>query len=223
MLFTASVIDLSDDHRISNGTVRVVYEFPGQPDLLIKVFHSFDDRSSKRPIKRLAWTLFPTLRFRSILNELQCELLVSLKLGSDIKSMPISRMLGIVQTNRGPGVVVERINGLGGGLAPRLHQLSGGKTMAEPVLDALNVMVKKMFELQIVARDINLSNIVYGSRDAGAACFLIDGYGERNIVPLRSMSKRLNDRSLDRQFASIAQKNTSLAWDSDHRIFLNSH
>ena len=50
MLFTASVIDLSDDHRISNGTVRVVYEFPGQPDLFIKVFHSFDDRSSKRPV-----------------------------------------------------------------------------------------------------------------------------------------------------------------------------
>lgn len=222
MLFTASVIDLSDDQKIANGTVRIVYEFPGQPDFLIKVFHAPEDRSSKRPVKRLAWRFFPMLRFRSILNELKCELLVSLKLGADIERMPLSRMLGIVQTSRGPGVVVERVHGLDGGLALQLNQFFEEKRMAEPILEALNVFVNKMFDLHIVARDINFSNIVYGTRGAGAACFLIDGYGERNLIPFRSMSRRMNARSLNRQFASIARK-TGLVWHSEQRLFSNAN
>lgn len=217
-MLTASVIELSDNERVANGTVRIVYEFPGQPDLLIKVFHAFEDRSSKRPFKRLAWRFFPTLKYRSLLNELKCELLVSLKLGSDIKRMPISRMLGTVQTNRGVGVVVERIHGLDGGLAAQLSRISNRKLADQPILDALNAFVQKMFDLHIVARDINGSNIVYGTRGAGAACFLIDGYGERNIIPLCSLSKRMNDRSLNRQFAMIAQK-ADLIWDSEQRCF----
>lgn len=132
--------------------------------------------------------------------------------------MPISRMLGTVQTNRGVGVVVERIHGLDGGLAAQLSRISNRKLADQPILDALNAFVQKMFDLHIVARDINGSNIVYGTRGAGAACFLIDGYGERNIIPLCSLSKRMNDRSLNRQFAMIAQK-ADLIWDSEQRCF----
>lgn len=221
MLFTACLIALSDDQKIANGTVRDVYIFPDQPDLLIKVFQSPRDRSPKRPLKRFAWKLFPTLSFRSILNELKCELVLSLKLGTEIDRMPISRMLGIVQTNRGAGVVVERIRGLDGGLAPRLGQFLKAKRMDEAALEALNDWVRRMFALHIVARDINFSNIVYGTRGAGAACFLIDGYGERNLIPLRSMSKSMNDRALNRQFAEIA-KNTGLIWREDQRVFSNA-
>ena len=75
--------------------------------------------------------------------------------------------------------------------------------------------------LDIVARDVKSSNIVYGTRGAGPACFLIDGYGERNLIPLRSLSQRLNDRSLNKQFSLIAQK-AGLAWNADKRTFSNS-
>lgn len=221
MLFTTRVIDLSDDLQIAKGTVRIVYDFPDQPDLLIKVFHAAADRSSRKPLKRFAWKLVPTLRYRSLLSELRCEALVSLKLGSDIDTMPLSRMLGTVQTSRGAGVVVERIRSLDGGLAPQLRRLFRERTLEDAPLNALNALVQKMFDLHIVARDINLSNIVYGTRGEAAACFLIDGYGERNVIPLRSMSKRLNDRSLDRQFAKIAEK-SGLVWNSSQRLFSNA-
>jgi hypothetical protein len=221
MLFTANLVDLSDDQKIANGTVRVVYEFPGQKDLLIKVFHSFENRSPNRPVKRLAWKLFPKLKFRSVINELKCELLLSLKLGEEIENMPIPRMLGVVQTNRGAGVVVERINGLDGGLAPRVNRFLSESSIEEPVLDALNVLVGQLYDHHIVARDINFSNIVYGTRGAGAACFLIDGYGERNLIPMRSMSQRMNARALNQQFAEIAQK-TGLKWFPEQRAFSNA-
>ncbi|WP_424969933.1 YrbL family protein [Dinoroseobacter sp. S76] len=218
MLFTAHVIELSDDQKVASGTVRSVYEFPQQPELLIKVFHSPENRSPRKPLKRLLWKYFPTMEYRSMLNELKCELLAALKLNGDVRHMPLSRMLGIVQTNRGPGVVVERIAGSDGGLAPQLHRFVKDGHMAEPELNALNAFVRRLYELQIVARDINFSNIVYGTRDGSMACFLIDGYGERNLIPLRSMSKRLNARSLDKQFAKIARR-AGLNWDPIRQAF----
>ncbi len=220
MLFTAKTIDLSESQPIANGTVRSVFDFPGQPDLLIKVFTRSQDRVSHRLGKRLVWRLFPEAQYRSTLKELECELRVSLKLGADIEHSPLSRMLGVVQTTRGAGVVVERIAGLDGGLAPKLSEVCRGGLDAT-ALEALNVFVGQMFDLHIVARDIKRSNIVYGTRGAGQACFLIDGYGERNLIPLRSLSQRLNDRSLNKQFALIAQ-NAGLTWNADKRNFSNS-
>ena len=220
MLFTANVIDLSDRQLIASGTVRSVYDFPDQPDLLIKVFTHSEDRVSHKFGKRLAWKLFPEARYRNTLKELECELRVSLKLGGEIGHSPLSRMLGVVQTSRGAGVVVERIAGLDGSLAPKLHQVCADGVIDKAVLRALNVFVSRMYDLQIVARDVKRSNIVYGTRGDGPAFFLIDGYGERNLVPLRSLSRRLNDRSLSRQFAVIAQK-TGLRWDADEHVFLN--
>ncbi len=220
MLFTAKTIDLSESQPIANGTVRSVYDFPGHPDLLIKVFTRSQDRVSHRLGKRLAWKLFPEAQYRSTLKELECELRVSLKLGADIEHSPLSRMLGVVQTTHGAGVVVERISGLEGGLAPKLYEVCRSGLDAQ-ALGALNTFVGKMFHLHIVARDVKSSNIVYGTRGAGPACFLIDGYGERNLIPLRSLSRRLNDRSLNKQFSMIAQK-AGLAWNVDKRAFSNS-
>lgn len=221
MLATTRIIDLPDGQQISRGTVRLVFEFPDQPDLLIKVFHDFKKRSSRKRLKRLAWKLFPTYRFRSILSELKCEMLVVLKLGTALEQIPISRMFGVVQTSRGPGVIVERINGPDKQLAPSLHAFFRAGKMDENVLEALNEFVERMFRLKIVARDVNLSNIVYGLRDNREQCILIDGYGERNLIPLRSMSKRLNDRSLNKQFMAIAE-GSGLEWDSGARRLSNA-
>lgn len=218
MLFAATTIDLSDQQPIANGTVRSVYEFPGQPDLLIKVFTRAEDRVSHRWGKRLAWKLVPSARYRSILKEIECELRVALRLGDRISQSPLSRMLGVVQTSRGPGVAVERISGPDGGLAEKLSPLLAPDRLTDALLQDLNAFVARMFDLQIVARDVKRSNIVYGTRGGAPAFFLIDGYGERNLVPLRSMSKRLNDRSLSKQFAVIAQK-SGLVWDPSERKF----
>lgn len=218
MLFTAEVIELSEPQRVASGTVRSVYTFPGQPELLIKVFHTPENRSPRKPLKRFAWKLFPTMEFRSMLNELNCEFLATLRLDKEIRHLPISRMMGIVQTNRGPGVVVERIAGPDGALALQIGRVLRDRKIDETLLSALNSFVQRMFDLHIVARDINGSNIVYGTRDGSMSCFLVDGYGERNLIPLRSMSARLNARSLEKQFAVFAQR-AGLLWDPVQRSF----
>ncbi|MEM0946672.1 MAG: YrbL family protein [Pseudomonadota bacterium] len=219
MLFAAKFIDLSDTPPIATGGIRTIYECPGQPDLLIKVFSRPKKRyRPKTFLKRAAWALFPNTRFRNMLTEIESEYLASLEIGTDIEEVPLPRMLGVVQTSLGSGVLVERINGPDGGLAPQLYDVSRGGKMPEPMLDALNLFVSRIYDLKVVARDITGHNIVYGTRGAGMGFFLIDGYGERNIIPLRTLSRRLNNRSLNKSFAKVAQR-TGLTWHQDRREF----
>ncbi|MCB4457120.1 YrbL family protein [Leisingera sp. McT4-56] len=217
-MFAAEVVSLSGLEPLATGRVRSVYAFPGQPDLLIKVATLQNPQHDYSLGKRLVRHLFPDTIHRNTLKEIECELMAALKLGEDIPGSPLARCLGVVQTDRGPGVAVERISGPDGNLAPHLQQLRKSGGMNDAVLEDLNVFARKLFDLQIVARDIHNKNIVYGHRGGVKAFFLIDGYGERNVVPLRSLSRSLNDRSLHKRLDLIAQK-TRLAWHSDRCAF----
>lgn len=217
-MFAAEVVALSGQDPVAKGRVRSVFAFPGHPDLLIKVATLQNPKHDYSLGKRLARRLFPDSTHRNTLKEIECELMAALKIGTGIAGSPLARCLGVVQTDRGPGVVVERISGPDGNLAPHLQQLTKAGGMNDAVLEELNVFARKLFDLQIVARDIHNKNIVYGHRGGVPAFFLIDGYGERNVVPLRSMSRALNDRSLHKRLDLIAQK-TRLVWHRDRHAF----
>jgi hypothetical protein len=58
---------------------------------------------------------------------------------------------------------------------------------------AFSALVARLLECNVVLGDLNGANLVL--RDAGAAAarlVVIDGFGEKNLVPLRSMSRRWN-------------------------------
>ncbi|KUJ79132.1 hypothetical protein AVO44_11100 [Ruegeria profundi] len=194
-----------------------MYACPDFPELLIKV-----TRPRKRPIrsytKRLIRRVFPDAIYRNALKEMECELKAALKSGTDIAQLPLARSFGVVQTDVGPGLVVERIQSEDGQLARQLSWVCEQGTLSDEVLNQLNSFVKSLFQLQIVGRDIHPENIVYGLRNQTKMFVLIDGFGERNVIPLRTLSRRLNDRSLSRQMQYIADR-TGLIWDKAHRAF----
>lgn len=217
MPFATGLLQLSDQDLVASGGHRNVYACPGQPELLIKV-----TRPRKRPnrsfTKRLIRRLLPDSMFRNALKEIECELKAALKIGADIAQLPLARSFGVVQTDVGPGVVVERIQRDDGQLADHLAALCERGGLHKDALNDLNSFVQKLYQLQIVGRDIHETNIVYGRRGPTRMFFLIDGYGERNLVPLRTLSRRLNDRSLNKQMQRIAEK-TGLIWDKTRRVF----
>ncbi len=218
LFFMADVVAVSELTPLTGGWIREVYTFPGRPDLLIKVKNTRARNKRRKLAKRLAWRLFADAKYRNTLNEIQCELKVAMKIGAQIKRSPLPRMLGVVQTDRGPGVVVERISGDDDGLARHLAKICRQDELTEAMLEQLNQFVAKMYDFQIVARDLNARNIVYGRRGAEPGFFLVDGYGEHNLVPLRSLWRRLNDRSLNRRFGILAGK-LGLVWDNNRRAF----
>ncbi|NVO56087.1 hypothetical protein HW561_09840 [Rhodobacteraceae bacterium B1Z28] len=217
MLFAVRLLQLSDQELLAGGGHRDVYACPDQPELLIKV-----TRPRKRPnrslTKRLIRRLFPDSIYRNALKEIECEMKAALKSGVDIAQLPLARSFGVVQTDIGPGVVVERIDSGDGQLARHLSKLCQQGRLAPETLSELNSFVNKLFQLQVVGRDIHETNIVYGTRNQTRMFFLIDGYGERNLVPLRTLSRRLNDRSLNKQMQRIAER-TGLSWDKANRAF----
>ncbi|WP_037313861.1 YrbL family protein [Ruegeria halocynthiae] len=217
MLFAAQLLQLSGQDPVASGGHRDVYACPGQSHLLIKV-----TRPRKRPnrsyTKRLIRRLLPDSVYRNAIKEIECEMKAALKSGTEIARMPLARCFGIVQTDIGPGIVVERIASDDGGLADHLSTLCKQGPLGADLLAALNSFAKNLFRLQIVARDIHESNIVYGLRNQARMFILIDGYGERNLVPLRTLSRSLNDRSLNKQMDGIAER-VGLIWDAQNREF----
>jgi len=218
LFFLADVVRVSDLVPLTGGKVREIYAFPGRSDLLIKVKTEHANIKRHKLAKRLAWRVFKDAQYRNMLKEIECEMKVAMKVGAQIENSPLPRMLGVVQTDRGSGLVVEKILGDENGLARHLNALCQRQSLTEVMLDQLNRFVARIYDLQIVARDIHAKNIVYGQRGADTGFFLVDGYGERNLVPLRTLSRNLNNRSLDRQFKDIG-RSTGLNWDQSRRIF----
>ncbi|WP_170755164.1 YrbL family protein [Ruegeria lacuscaerulensis] len=217
MIFPVQLVHLSDKDLVATGGHRNVYAYPDQSDLLIKVTRP-RTRPNRSFAKRVVRYLLPDSVYRNALKELECEMKAALKSGPDIAKMPLARSFGVVQTDAGPGIVVERMESEDGSLAQDLMSLSQQRRLPPEVLNKLNDFVHKLFDFQIVGRDIHAQNIVYGKRDSVPMFVLIDGYGERNLVPLRSLSRRLNDRSLNKQMHEIAVK-TGLRWDAATRAF----
>lgn len=204
---------LSDLEPVALGGRRAVYVFPDKPDWLTKV--AIPDRTPQaQSIHRsLLSRFFPDLVYKPILREIESELKTALKIGLAISESPLARCMGIVQTDLGPGVVIEKISGKDSDVAPTLLSMSKAGQLTKPIIDELNEFSEKLFKLQVVTSDINLGNIVYGQRDGTQAFFLVDGFWERNFIPVRSLFYSVNVYQLKKRLQKTAFK-TGLRWDN---------
>lgn len=220
MIFS-HLVCLSELTPKTSGTRRQIYALQEYPGLLIKVAPPGSTEYKHRPLKRLLRRLFPNTRFRSILSEIEAEILLSLKLGKECAKNPIPKTYGVVQTDLGPGLLVENITDAGGQPGPTLFDLCAVGLDAGH-LHHLNELARELFERQIVAADLHEKNIVFGTRGVRAAFFVVDGYGERNVIPIRSLFRFVNDYSLNKRMRRIAES-TGLTWDSHaHQFSLRS-
>ncbi len=218
MLFSSRIIPLTDLEPIAKGTRRSVYQLPGHPDLIIKVATPGKVEPPHRLPKRIIRRLMPGTRFRNILIEAQYEMEVALRLGQSAPDSPLPKSLGVVATDLGVGVAVERITDRTGALAKTLRSLAGDEPLTPVLLQHLNLFVTKMFEMQIISGDLHEGNIVFGQRNGHDAMFLVDGFGERHAVPIRSWFRPINDRSLNRRMQRMAA-GLGLVWQAERRQF----
>ena len=216
MIFT-EIVKLSGLRPLTSGARRRVYALPGHPDLLIKVVppHKVYE---PRMVKRLIRGLLESTRYRNVLSEVNYEMVLSLRLGPDCATSPLPKCIGVVSTDLGAGVMVERISDRTGGLARTLYGLCASNEMDRDLLCHLNDLVAKLFDMHIVAPDLHAGNIVFGQRHRKDAFFVVDGYGERTVIPVRSLSQWLNNYSLRKRMVRIASK-TGLVWSADNRQF----
>ncbi|WP_342069899.1 YrbL family protein [Yoonia algicola] len=212
------VIKLSDSDHIASGGERDVYQHPSDPTKLLKVLRNIENQRIRFTFRDISTWLFPDARLRLIRKEYDEYLRIRLRYPAPQMRLPITHLYGLAPTNRGLACVAERVSGAQGGVGETMRTLIQEGRFTENELGLFNVFVKQIYTLGIRAGDLKPHNLVFGYRDAGYECVLVDGFGDVHALPVRSIGRWANAIGLHDSFKIIA-KRTGLRWDRNKRSF----
>jgi hypothetical protein len=179
---------------LAQGGTRKVFRHPTDPGLLVKIVVPNPDRRRDRLARFFIW-LHPPAAYRFVDLEVRAWRKLSAR-GLRPEELPLPAMGGFVATDLGRGQLVEAIFGADGGLAPTLAQLARRGPPDATLLEALNRFAERLMTLNIVTRDLTVNNIVLDGRAVPPRLVLVDGFGDKNTIPLRTLSRRINRRKL---------------------------
>ncbi|MGN6327823.1 MAG: YrbL family protein [Rhodanobacter sp.] len=195
------MLQLSQATPITTGRHRHIYQHPDQPDQLIKVMRT--DLPGKSPTRGFRLTS-RTGPYRGYVREFK-EYLASRH--ADPGPSPLAPVIGLVDTDLGLGLVVQKISGADGGLAPTLISLIRRDGLTPELQQALDTLLAALLRHDVIATDLHAYNIVYGSDGSSAPrLMMIDGFGEKNIIPHRSMSRSHNAARTRRKFERMIRR-----------------
>jgi hypothetical protein len=186
------MIELKSLTPLASGQKRIVYEHPSHPDEVIKVMRP--DVVAKRFGAKSRWykRLYRARHYVGYVRELKEYIAVQAR--HPEFAAPIVRMRGLVETDLGLGVVSEKVRGVDGALAPTLARLYRDARGFTPTIEAsLRQLLDELLASEVIVADMHPWNVVFGSDSrAGPRFVLIDGFGEKNVIPRCSMSRAVN-------------------------------
>ena len=103
-----------------------------------------------------------------------------------------------------------------GGLALNIKKLGQSDALDREKLLYLNAFVQDIYALQVNVPDLTVQNVVWD--EVGRRFVLIDGLGDKTLLPLREWLPALNERQIDARFAKIGEV-PGLDWDGESRCF----
>jgi hypothetical protein len=180
---------LRESEPVAQGHKRFVFQHPADSNLLIKVWQP--DVAAKRWGGDRPW--YRRSRYRQYLS-LQREFSEQLALAAKFPGgVPVlQRLFGIVETDYGVGVVVEKLEARGGGLAPTLARLARSEGGTPRILQKLEQFRDELLKFGVVVGKLHDRNLVLAYRDGEERFIMVDGYGEKTAIPIHIWSSRLN-------------------------------
>jgi hypothetical protein len=176
---------------LASGAKRYVFAHPQDPGLIIKVF---------RPDQLARWwpTPVPWRRRRrryqhlaTFLHELREQ--IAARAADALPSRHLQNIVGLADTDMGPGLVYEIVTDADGAPAPTLGHVVFSGAYGEPHAAALAAFETWLLASPIVLSELHLGNIVMAAGETGAPLLvLIDGIGDKAIIPLKSHLGWLN-------------------------------
>ena len=212
------VLQLDDTHYIASGVERHIYLHPTDPGKLLKIMRPQEDQGKRFTFRDITTQLMPGVRLRLIRKEYDEYMRIHLTHSDPNLRLPITHMFGLAQTNLGLACVAERGAGENGGVGETLKQKMKRGTFTDDDLEKLNDLVARFYRFGIRAGDLKPHNLVFGYRDAGYECVLVDGFGDIHAIPVRSLGRWANALGLNDSFQIVARR-TGLIWDSKARRF----
>lgn len=191
--------------RVGQGTIKNVYQHPHDPHKVIKTIRPelvADDGgfASQGPRRRAL--------FQGAYRQFRRHLLQYLQLckstrGSGQFSFPIETPTGLIGTTEGLGLITEKV------IAPdgkcwTLHNLATGPGLEDKHLRALVRFFDDCVRLHVVFGEVNAAGLMYTeSRNDRPEFVLVDGIGEKLLIPVRAMSSRISARHIRKVQARI--------------------
>lgn len=191
----------------ARGSERAIYFHPDHPDIVFKIVEGkeIDLRSGK--LEHLALKAFPNkLMMRRSSKELQSYLLSKFDYHTSDVIYPAAEMRGFYESDLGLAVAFERVTDGSNALGPTLAQIAEAGQLTVHHIDMLNEFAQRILAWNLVASDLNLSNIVLGLRGGISQFVLVDGMGAPHLIPLRYWSRRFNRRELISSLRKIARR-----------------
>lgn len=192
-----AILRLRDAKPIAVGQHRAIYAHPRDATLLVKVI--------REDVAKTRWQRWPkrlqrALHYTGFVRELKEYIAVRAR--HPQADPPISRMLGVVDTDLGLGLVSEMVAGPDGHAAPTLAALYERERGFQPWIEqALETLLRDLLASEVILGDLHPWNIVHGSDSRGGPrLVVVDGFGEKHLLPIRSMSRALNRGNTERLF-----------------------
>jgi len=195
---------LADAKPIATGHVREVYQHPDDNDLLIKVISgaSIEERWNRAPWYRRLARSGP---YKDFVREFR-EYVTGVYTGG-YDTSPIARVVGLEMTDIGLGQIVEKVRTPDGKLAPTLHDWVAREGFSATVQSELERFYARLLSHNTIAADLHAWNVVYGEDSRGGPrLVMIDGFGEKNIVPHCSMNRAHNASRTKKKYERMLRR-----------------
>jgi hypothetical protein len=197
-LASEGVVELATETPLAIGSKRLVFEHPLDRGLVIKVMRpEFSDKTLAKGLNRL-WVARRYHYSATFVREVREMIEVRFELLSHPNV--IQRIVGFAETDLGLGMVSIAARGLDGKLAPTLNQMIARKAVDADARQALQRFCDDVLACPIVVGDLHAGNIVYAyNEERGHHFVMIDGIGDKTLVPLLRLFPRLRARSKRRK------------------------
>lgn len=223
---TTDLITLDPNAAVAEGGERVVYVHPDDPTRLIKVMKPTPpEKMVKWKFSHLTRRYIPSSRWRTTTKQYDeyRRLMLDHQFDADFQ-LPVAHLYGFVKTTLGLGCISERVMD-GDANAPTLEGMIKAGTFTDAHWDSLNAFVAHLYDVTVCVADMGPANFVFGQRYIGAAgvasspaWVLVDGFGDRFAVPLRTWSRRARVIGMDDAFKR-RKRIAGLDWNPAKRQF----
>jgi hypothetical protein len=200
-------IKLADKTPIASGTMQLIYQHPSERGLLIKILRL--DKARQRWHRKSRG--LPISRQFGLYNAWIREIstYVAMRAQSPDGKSPafMQRHCGLVDTDLGLGLVAGKVTDRNGALAPNIGRLVTQHGFNIDLRRKLADLQNEIEALNLATTDISPRNILLGWTEAhGDHLVVIEGFGANTLIPLKSMFRFLNRRSIRRHFASTVER-----------------
>lgn len=185
-------LQLSSATPLAVGHLREVYQHPSADDCVVKVMRADVVEARWGPGGRWIKRLPRARQYTGYVRELKEYIAAQARDAPG--TAPIARMVGLVDTDLGLGLVSEKVRDGDGGLAPTLAATYlRERGFSAAIEAALARFATDLLAFNVIVGDLHAWNIVHGSDSRGGPrLVLIDGFGEKHVLPRSSMSRHVN-------------------------------